>query len=316
MWEIWGALLYGGRLIVVPLLTARSPEQFHELLVQDGVTVLNQTPSAFRHLIVADQESCNWDKLALRYVIFGGEALEFKTLLPWIERHGDKPALINMYGITETTVHVTYYQDRSGAAWARRRSAWWECPFPTCRSTFSTAIGSWRRSACPGRCTSAGDGVARGYLHRPELTAERFVPDPFSPDPQARLYKTGDLARFLADGNIQYLGRIDHQVKMRGFRIELGEIETTLDSHPGVRQSVVMAREDVPGDKRLVAYVVPDPGYRGSDDAEPEEALSGEQVAQWTEAFDEAYRRGGGVAEATFNITGWDSSYTGERHPR
>ncbi len=157
--------------------------------------------------------------------------------------------------------------------------------------------------------------LARGYLKRAELTAERFVADLFSPDPHARLYKTGDLTRFLPDGNIEYLGRIDHQVKIRGFRIELGEIETTLDSHPGVRQSVVVAREDVPGDKRLVAYVVPDPGYRGSDDAGPEDALSSEQVAQWTEAFDEAYRRGDSVAEATFNITGWDSSYTGKPIP-
>ena len=103
-------MFYGGKLIVVPLQTARSPELFHEMLVQHQVTVLNQTPSAFRQLIVADQESCRSDQLSLRYVVFGGEALEFKTLLPWIERHGDKPALINMYGITETTVHVTYHK--------------------------------------------------------------------------------------------------------------------------------------------------------------------------------------------------------------
>ncbi len=314
VWEIWGALLYGGRLIVVPLLTARSPEQFHELLVQQQVTVLNQTPSAFRHLIVADQESCHWDQLALRYVIFGGEALEFKTLLPWIERHRDKPALINMYGITETTVHVTYFRI-DPASVGEETVSLVGVPIPD----LQVYILDSRRKPVPigvlGEMFVGGHGVARGYLHRAELTAERFVQDTFSRDPKARLYKTGDLARFLPGGNIQYLGRIDHQVKIRGFRIELGEIETTLDNHPGVRQSVVVAREDVPGDKRLVAYVVPDPGYRGEDEAAPEEALSGEQVAQWTEAFDEAYRRGGGVAEATFNITGWDSSYTGEAIP-
>src|SRR5271157_2756535 len=314
VWEIWGALLYGGRLIVVALLTARSPEQFHELLVQEQVTVLNQTPSAFRHLIVADQESCNWDKLALRYVIFGGEALEFKTLLPWIERHGDKPALINMYGITETTVHVTYYKI-DPASVGEDTVSLVGVPIPDVQVYVLDGHRQLVPVGVPGEMYVGGHGVARGYLNRPELTAERFIPNPFNPDPNARLYKTGDLARFLADGNIQYLGRIDHQVKIRGFRIELGEIETTLDSHPGVRQSVVMAREDVPGDKRLVAYVVPDPGYRGAEESEPEEALSGELVAQWTEAFDEAYRRGGGVAEATFNITGWDSSYTGDAIP-
>jgi amino acid adenylation domain-containing protein len=311
VWEIWGALLYGGKLIVVPLLTARSPEQFHELLVQHRVTVLNQTPSAFRHLIVADQQSCNSDKLASRYVVFGGEALEFKTLLPWIERHRNKPALINMYGITETTVHVTYFKI-DPASVGEDTVSLVGVPIPDLQVYI---LDSQRRLApigVPGEMYVGGHGVARGYLNRPELTAERFIPDPFNPDPEARLYKTGDLARFRSDGNIQYMGRIDHQVKIRGFRIELGEIETTLDGHPGVRQSVVLAREDVPGDKRLVAYVVPDPDYRGSDQAEPEEALSAEQVSQWTEAFDEAYRRGDGVEEATFNITGWDSSYTGQ----
>ncbi len=314
VWEIWGALLYGGRLIVVPLLTAKSPEQFHELLVQQQVTVLNQTPSAFRHLIVADQESCHSNQLALRYVIFGGEALEFKTLLPWIERHRDTPALINMYGITETTVHVTYYRI-DPASVGEETVSLVGVPIPDLQVYILDSQRNLSPIGVPGEMYVGGHGVARGYLHRAELTAQRFIKDPFNPDPHARLYKTGDLARILPDGNIQYLGRIDHQVKIRGFRIELGEIETTLDSHPGVRQSVVIAREDVPGDKRLVAYVVPDPGYRGEDGAAPEEALSGEQVAQWTEAFDEAYRRGGGVAEATFNIIGWDSSYTGQAIP-
>ena len=314
VWEIWGALLYGGKLIVVPLLMARSPEQFHELLVRQQVTVLNQTPSAFRQLIVADQESCNSNRLALRCVVFGGEALEFKTLLPWIERHGDKPALINMYGITETTVHVTYHKIDTASVGDETISLV-GAPIPDLQVYVLDGHRQLAPIGVPGEMYVGGHGVARGYLRRPELTAERFISDPFNTDPQARLYKTGDLARFLPDGNIQYLGRIDHQVKIRGFRVELGEIETTLDSHPGVRQSIVMAREDVPGDKRLVAYVVADPDYRGGE-SEPAEALSTEQVSQWTEAFDEAYRRGGGVEEATFNIKGWDSSYTGEPIPR
>jgi amino acid adenylation domain-containing protein len=256
VWEIWGALLYGGRLVIVPRLTARSPEQFHELLIRHQVTVLNQTPSAFRGLIAADSHSDAGRKLALRYVIFGGEALEFTSLLPWVDRHGSKPALINMYGITETTVHVTYFKiigDRVSGE---------------CRSLIGARIPDLEiyvldehlRPApigVPGEMYVGGGGVARGYLNRPELTAERFIPHPFRGDAGARLYKTGDRARFLADGNLQYLGRIDQQVKIRGFRIELGEIETVLARHAGVKESIVIAREDVIGEKRLVAYVVP-----------------------------------------------------------
>ena len=264
VWEIWGALLYGGRLVVVPLVTAQSPAQFHELLVQQQVTVLNQTPSAFRQLIVADQESCNWNRLALRYVVFGGEALEFKILRPWIERHGDNPALINMYGITETTVHVTYHKIDTARVGEETVSIV-GVPIPDLQVYVLDGLRQLVPIGVPGEMYVGGHGVARGYLRRPELTSERFISDPFGPDPNARLYKTGDSARFLPGGNLQYLGRIDHQVKIRGFRIELGEIETTLDSHPGVRQSVVMAWEDAAGDKRLVAYVVPDPEYRGDD---------------------------------------------------
>jgi amino acid adenylation domain-containing protein len=318
VWEIWGALLYGGKLIVVPRQIARSPEQFHQLLVEQQVTVLNQTPSAFRHLIIADQQSVHSSRLALRYIVFGGEALEFKSLLPWIARHGDTPALVNMYGITETTVHVTYFKIDPGAVGDDTVSLV-GVPIPD----LQVYVLDSNRQPVPigvnGEMYVGGYGVARGYLNRPELTSERFIPNPFNPDPASRLYKTGDLARYRSDGSLQYLGRIDHQVKIRGFRIELGEIEATLDSHPGVRQAVVVAREDEPGEKRLVAYVVPDPDYRGSDAAKPEEAseeaLSSDQVSQWTEAFDEAYRRGGDAVEATFNITGWDSSYTGQPIP-
>jgi len=310
VWEIWGALLYGGKLVVVPLFTARSPEQFHQLLVQHQVSVLNQTPSAFRHLIVADERSGQFDRLALRYVIFGGEALEFRTLLPWIERHGDRPELINMYGITETTVHVTFFKIATSAIGKNTVSLIGR-PIPD----LQVYILDTERRAVPrgviGEMYVGGDGVARGYLNREQLTAERFVPDPFQGDPAARLYRTGDLARLLPGGDLQYLGRIDHQLKIRGFRIEPGEIEAALNSHPGVRESTVIAREDQTGDKRLVAYLVPEPGYSGSDQAE-EGAFAVEQVFRWTEAFDEAYRRGGDAVEATFNITGWNSSYTGE----
>lgn len=259
VWEIWGALVHGGRVVVVPYLTSRSPELFHALLVREGVTVLNQTPSAFKGLVHADQTSDRPPSaLALRYVIFGGEALELQTLRPWFERHGDQhPRLINMYGITETTVHVTYrpicladLKSNAGSMIGR--------PIPDLQLVLLDAERRPVAIGDVGEIHVAGAGVCRGYLNRPELTAERFF-DWRSTDGQSlRVYKTGDLARQHADGDLEYLGRIDQQVKIRGFRIELGEIESALERHPSVQASAVVARTE-PGesDARLVAYVVP-----------------------------------------------------------
>lgn len=255
VWEIWGALLYGGKLVIVPYWVSRTPEAFHALLVEQRVTVLNQTPSAFRQLILANQQS-GPVPLHLRYVIFGGEALDPKTLQPWINRYGDQqPRLINMYGITETTVHVTYRSisqtDLKGA-----RSVI-GVPIPDLRLNVLDEHMEPVPVGIAGEIFVGGDGLAIGYLNRPELTAERFVPDPFSQIPGARLYRSGDVARPLAGGDLEYLGRSDHQVKIRGFRIELGEIEAVLTGHPSVREAVVVARADADGSKRLVAYLVP-----------------------------------------------------------
>ncbi|BAY50137.1 amino acid adenylation domain-containing protein (plasmid) [Scytonema sp. HK-05] len=256
VWEIWGALLYGGRLVVVPYLVTRSPESFFELLCQEKVTILNQTPSAFRQLIQAEQSTATTGNLNLRLVIFGGEALELKSLQPWFERHGDQlPQLVNMYGITETTVHVTYRPlsktDLNGTASVIGRPIGDLQVYVLDEYLHPVPIG------VAGEMYVGGAGVARGYLNRPELTAQRFISNPFSNNPKARLYKTGDLARYLPNGELEYLGRIDQQVKIRGFRIELGEIEALLAQHPAIWESVVLVREDEPGNKRLVAYVVP-----------------------------------------------------------
>ncbi|WP_047197779.1 non-ribosomal peptide synthase/polyketide synthase [Caldimonas brevitalea] len=269
VWEIWGALLHGGRLVIVPLETARSPVAFHQLLCEQGITVLNQTPSAFQQLIAAQGEAHQPHQL--RHIVFGGEALELRTLKPWYEREINRDTqLSNMYGITETTVHVTWRALQPGDA---------ERPGP---SPIGGRIPDLRlyvldaeRQPVPvgvtGELYVGGAGVARGYLNRAELTAQRFVDNPFVPG--ERLYKTGDLGRWLIDGTLEYLGRNDFQVKIRGFRIELGEIEAQLAVLPGVREVVVLAREDQPGDKRLVAY------YTG-EDAPPAEVLRQQAVQQ------------------------------------
>ncbi len=260
VWEIWGALLYGGRLVVVPYWVSRSPEAFYGLLRQEQVTVLNQTPSAFRQLLWAEPSAPAGAALSLRWVIFGGEALEPASLAPWFERHGDeRPRLVNMYGITETTVHVTWREVRR-ADMARAVSAV-GCPIPDLGVYLLDPVMRPVPIGVAGEIHVGGAGLALGYLDRPELTAERFVPDPFG-EPGSRLYRSGDLARRLPDGDLEYLGRIDHQVKIRGFRIELGEIESALVRHTSVREAVVLLVED-----KLVAWVVPAVGQAQSPPA-------------------------------------------------
>jgi amino acid adenylation domain-containing protein len=254
VWEIWGALLHGGRLVVVPHPTNRSPELFRELLRRENVTVLNQTASAFRHLMLVDGSPERVDLPALRLIIFGGETLDFHSLESWFADHGDeKPKLVNMYGITETTVHVTYrvvtaddVETMTGSLIGRE--------MPDLRLYILDQHCQLVPAGVPGEMYVGGEGLARGYLNRPALTAERFIPDPFGADPSARLYRTGDLARHLPGGDIEYLGRLDHQVKIRGYRVELGEIEAVVSRHPAVREAVVLA-QDAGGEKSLVAYL-------------------------------------------------------------
>ncbi|WP_266156572.1 non-ribosomal peptide synthetase [Dyella silvatica] len=256
VWELWGPLLHGGRLVVVPYLTSRSPADFLKLLVEQRVTVLNQTPSAFYQLMQADREQPQLgQQLSLRWVIFGGEALELARLHDWYERHAeDSPRLVNMYGITETTVHVTFVAlDRERIA-ARSNSLIGK-HIPDLQAYVLDAALQPLPVGVAGELYIAGEGLARGYLNRPALSAERFIANPFDPNGR-RMYRTGDVARWLPQGELDFVGRADSQVKIRGFRIELGEIEACLMQQPSVAQATVIVREDQPGHKQLVGYLV------------------------------------------------------------
>ncbi|HLM54865.1 MAG TPA: amino acid adenylation domain-containing protein, partial [Pyrinomonadaceae bacterium] len=308
VWELWGALAYGGRLVLVPSLVARSPEEFYRLLVEERVTVLNQTPTAFTQLMAVD--AARGGELRLRAVVFGGEALTLSELRGWVERRGDeRPQLVNMYGITETTVHVTYRrltrEDIEGGAGSVIGR-----PLSDLRVYLLDPYGVPVPEGVVGEMYVGGGGLARGYLNQPGLTAERFIPHPFGETAGARLYRTGDLARYLADGDIEYLGRADNQVKVRGFRIELGEVESLLSRHPSVRESVVVAREETAGDRRLVAYVVPQSDRAGA--GEQSSAWQEQHVSHWRLLYDETYSQAPAQADPSFHIIGWNSSYTGQ----
>ncbi|OBA84264.1 non-ribosomal peptide synthetase [Mycobacterium sp. 1164966.3] len=256
VWEIWGALLHGGRVVVVPDAVVRSPEDLHALLVKEQVGVLSQTPSAFYALQTADALQPELgQQLKLQTVVFGGEALEPQRLGTWLEHHPGSPRLINMYGITETTVHASFREIGSSDV----ESNVSPIGGPLSHLGFFVLDG-WLRpvpAGVVGELYVAGAGQAYGYVGRAGLTSSRFVACPFvgAGAPQQRMYRTGDLVRWGADGQLRYVGRADEQVKIRGYRIELGEIQTALVALDGVERAVVIAREDRPGDKRLVGYV-------------------------------------------------------------
>ena len=305
VWEIWGALFFGGCSIVVPYLTSRSPEDFYNLLCDRQVTVLNQTPSAFRQLMQAEEEICRESELNLRYVIFGGEALDLSSLESWFDRHGDDfPLLVNMYGITETTVHVTYRPIRLRDVKKNLGSFIGE-PIPDLTLYLLDSYQQPVPIGVVGEIYVGGAGVTRGYLNREQLTAERMVPNPFSSDSDL-LYKTGDLARYRHNGDIEYLGRKDNQVKIRGFRVELGEIEAVLQQHPGVFTARVVTRGETKEYIRLIAYIVSQTDTTKIPDSE---AAIDEQIQEWQYTFNETYRGSETLAEEDFNIAGWNSSY-------
>ncbi|HEX8079392.1 MAG TPA: amino acid adenylation domain-containing protein [Jatrophihabitans sp.] len=263
VWELWGALSHGGRVVVLPATATRSRRELHTLLAREHVTVLSMTPSAFLQLALPSQEfdeadEPEWDA-GLRYVVFGGEALDSGRLAPWFQRHrAAGPDLINMYGITETTVHVTFEHIRPIAVTEPG-------------SVIGSALEDLRTYVLDdelrpvpvgvvGELYVAGAGLARGYWGQAGLTAQRFLPDPFTGHGQ-RMYRSGDLVRWRADAALEFIGRADFQIKIRGFRIEPGEVEAALRRHPSIADTAVTAREDTPGDQRLIAYLVLKDGH-------------------------------------------------------
>lgn len=256
VWEMYGALLYGGKAIVVPLDVARDPAHFARQLARYCVTVLNQTPSAF-YALSAELLSPNPPPLPLRYVIFGGEALNPKRLKLWYNAYPNT-RLINMFGITETTVHVTYKE--IGPVEMEAGASNIGTAIPTLYTLVVDTAMNLQPVGVPGELCVGGKGVARGYLNRPELTAAKFIANPFgTADSQDIIYTSGDLVKRTPTGDLEYLGRIDQQVKIRGHRIELAEIESRLLDIQSVKEAVVIARQAVQGQSNehdLCAYVV------------------------------------------------------------
>jgi amino acid adenylation domain-containing protein len=303
--EIWGSLLNGGRLVLLPP-EAKSLHEIGEVLIKNGVTTLSISTGLF-HLMVDERLD---DMRSVRQFLPAGEALSAPHVKKLLQRiKGAR--VINGYGPTENTSYTTCYRATDANAIG--------ASVPIGKPISGTTVYILDENLRPvepgevGELYTGGTGLARNYWNRPELTAERFVRDPFSGDPDARLYKVGDLVRALPDGNIEYLGRIDNQVKIRGYRVELGEIETVLRQHPAVQQAVVLLREDRPGEKRLTGYVVRNSQYESS--AEEEGDSDDRLVDQWRQVYEETYTQKSGNEDEAFNTIGWNSSYTGQPIP-
>ncbi|WP_325176286.1 amino acid adenylation domain-containing protein, partial [Burkholderia gladioli] len=255
VWETWGALCGGARLVIASHQVAGTPEALHRLICRHGVTVLGQSPGAFAALAAAAGQSPLRDRL--RYVFLGRDALDAAVLPRWHAEHDEAlPRLINMYGAAETTVHATHHalEPRD----ARRGGNPIGRPIAGRKLYLLDAHRQPVPLGAVGELYVGGDGVARAYLNRPELSAERFLDDPFAGRVNARMYRSGDLARYLPDGNLVLLGRLDQQLAIRGVRVEPARIEAHLLAHPAVREAVVLMRDEA-ADPRLVAYVVAEP---------------------------------------------------------
>ncbi|MBO3461242.1 amino acid adenylation domain-containing protein [Aetokthonos hydrillicola Thurmond2011] len=303
--EIWGSLLNGSTLVIMPPHNP-SLEELGRALENHRITILFLTTALF-HLMVEERLE---DLKSLRYLLAGGEIMSVKHMQKFLHQVKDC-RMLHVYGPTENTTFTCYYHvvdsEELGTS------------IPIGRAISGSDVyilDSQMRpvsEGIPGELYTSGEGLARGYINSPELTAEKFVPNPLSDKPGDRLYRTGDQARFLPDGNIEFLGRFDFQVKIRGFRIEPGEIESALNQHPYVSNSLVMACEVSPDDKRLVAYVVPNDGEDTVHKIKDEK--DAENILHWQNIYDDLYNQTPTTEDPTFNIIGWNSSYTNRPLP-
>ena len=310
--EIWGALLNGAKIIILAKSVLLSPQEFALSLRENQISVLFLTTALFNQLASLVPQAFS----GLRYLLFGGESVDPKWVREVLD-NGRPQNLLHVYGPTENTTFSSWYLVEDLPATATT--------IPIGKAISNTQIYLLDQNLQPlpigvsGELYLGGSGLARGYLNRPELTTEKFIPNPFDPlskvgNQQSKLYKTGDLARYLPDGNIEYLGRIDNQVKIRGFRIELGEIEAVLSQHFLLAQNIVVAREDSAGDKRLVAYLVP--ALQKVALSEQLAQWQNEYISDWQNLYERTYSQGqDSLADLTFNITGWNSSYTRQPLP-
>ncbi len=281
VWEIWGALFHGAELVIVRPEVGQSPDDFYRLVAQKKITVLSQTPSAFSLFLLADAASKQNLKLSLRYIVFSGEALDPVLLDSWMARHGDAhPQLVNMYAITETAGEITYRRLTSAdVTQAGNRVI--GIPLPDVHIYILDEDGQPVSAGAAGEMYVSSSAVALGYLNLPALTAQKFLPDPSGQSDGRRMYRTGDRARYLPNGEIEFLGRADDQVKIRGYRIELAEIQSVLLRHPAIFEACVVARTDASNHTRLFAYVVP----RSASLAAAENAPSAELDTQEVQAY-------------------------------
>lgn len=306
VWEIFGALLYGGRLVIVPYLISRDPIAFIDLLRSRRITMLSQTPSAFKQFSSSLFEAKRIPSFQLRHIVFGGEALDLNNLRHWFQYFGDEaPQLTNMYGITETTVHVTYRPIK-----LKDIDQFHSSPIGIPIPDLSLRLVDKHLHDVPeggvGEILVGGEGVAKGYLDRDDLTKARFV-KVFDGNNESISYRSGDLARIGKNGELVYLRRADQQVKIRGFRIELGDIGAALSKHPDVQAAEIVVQRNLEDDDRILAYVIPKTGE--------EKDLTNDQLSGWVNTFDETYSE----AECTLDkpdFSGWNSSYDKQEIPR
>ena len=257
VWEMYGALLYGATLVIVPRHIAQDAYAFFDLLRQQGITVLNQTPTAFRSMMQVNQARIGSVPLQVKYLIFGGEALMPAILAPW-KKAFPGCRIVNMYGITETTVHVTYKEITDHEIAVNRSNI--GIPMPTVSCYVLDTDLRQAPVGVIGELCVGGAGVGFGYLHRPELTAEKFIDSPISPG--GKMYRSGDFARILPDGDIEYIGRRDDQVKIRGHRIGIVEIEDAILKQKEIADAVVVPLKNKAGENELAAYIIPSPAFR------------------------------------------------------